>query len=132
MAKGSVGHGFNGSAARPTPPVVPVCGGAREAYARRMRIIAIERPVPGVDAAAFTEDVLRDEAGAAWRLYRSGQIRDLYFRADRHDAVLFLEADNVEAGRRIVDQLPLVRERLVDFELIPLEAYPGFERLFAR
>jgi hypothetical protein len=30
-----------------------------------------------------------------------------------------------------LDTLPLVRERLIGFELVPLTAYPGFARLFA-
>jgi hypothetical protein len=30
-----------------------------------------------------------------------------------------------------LDTLPLVREKLIGFELIPLMAYPGFARLFA-
>jgi hypothetical protein len=97
-----------------------------------MRIIAIERPVPGVAETAFTDALLRDEAAQVWRLHRSGDIREPCFRADRHDAVLFLEAADVAAARRVLEQLPLVREGLIDFELIPLEAYPGFERLFAR
>jgi hypothetical protein len=28
--------------------------------------------------------------------------------------------------------LPFVREGLINFELIPLKAYPGFARLFTR
>jgi muconolactone delta-isomerase len=96
-----------------------------------MRVIAIERSVPGVGDAAFTEDILREEAAQAWRLHRRGEVRELYFRADRPAAVLFLEADDLPAARRIVEQLPLVRAGLIEFELIPLEAYPGFERLFA-
>jgi len=29
-----------------------------------------------------------------------------------------------------LNTLPLVKEGLITFELIPLKAYPGFERLF--
>jgi hypothetical protein len=36
----------------------------------------------------------------------------------------------VAAGRKIVRELPLVRAGLIDFELVPLKAYPGFARLF--
>ena len=32
----------------------------------------------------------------------------------------------------VLAQLPFVREGLIIFELIPLKAYPGFERLFAK
>jgi hypothetical protein len=97
-----------------------------------MRIVALEQPVPGVADTRFSDAILRAEAEAVWALYRGGAIRELYFRADRHAAVLFLEAADLAAARGIVEQLPLVRERLIEFELVPLEAYPGFERLFAR
>jgi len=96
-----------------------------------MKLIALERPVPGVADEAFTAEILREEALRAWDLYQSGALRELYFRADRKEAVLFLEAEDVAAGKRILGELPLVREGLIDFELVPLAPYPGFSRLFA-
>jgi hypothetical protein len=54
----------------------------------------------------------------------------LYFRADRHEAVLVLECADVDEARSVLNTLPLVREQLIGFELIPLKAYPGFARLF--
>jgi len=96
-----------------------------------MRLIALERPMPGVAGEAFTAELLREEALRAWDLYQSGAIRELYFRADRAEAVLVLEAQDVAAARGILSELPLVRARLIDFELVPLVPYPGFGRLFA-
>jgi len=55
----------------------------------------------------------------------------LYFRADREEAVLVLECADVEEARAALNTLPLVREKLIGFDLIPLKAYPGFARLFA-
>ncbi len=95
-----------------------------------MKIIALERPVPGAAEEAFTPELLRDEAARAWELHQSGAIRELHFRADREEAVLVLEAPDVGTARRTLDQLPLVRAGLIDFELVPLRAYPGFARLF--
>ena len=96
-----------------------------------MRVIAIERPVPGVADAAFTAPLLREKARHAWELYQAGKLRELCFRADREEAVLFLEAPDLPAARAVLAKLPLVREGLIDFELVPLAAYPGFARLFA-
>ncbi len=96
-----------------------------------MKILAVERPVPGVAGEAFTPDLLREEALRAWELHQSGAIRELYFRADREEAVLVLEAADVTAARKTVEQLPLVRAGLLEFDLVPLRAYPGFARLFA-
>jgi hypothetical protein len=96
-----------------------------------MRIIALERPVPGVRDDAFTPALLREEAEAAWALHQAGTIRELCFRTDREEAVLFLEAPDLAAAGELLARLPLVRERLIAFELVPLRAYPGFARLFA-
>jgi muconolactone delta-isomerase len=97
-----------------------------------MKIIALERSVPDVADDAFTEDLLREEAARAWDLHQRGAIRELYFRADRQEAVLVLEAADPAAARAVLEQLPLVRARLIDFDLVPLAAYPGFARLFAK
>lgn len=95
-----------------------------------MRILAIERAVRGVSTDRFTRELLESEAEHAWRLHQAGLIRELYFRADRHDAVLVLEAASVDEARAGLAGLPLVEAGLIDFELIPLRAYDGFARLF--
>ncbi len=96
-----------------------------------MKILAIEHDPPAVTGEQFTEPLLKAEAQRAWELHQAGLIRELYFRADRHEAVLILECAHVDEARSILDTLPLVREKLIGFELIPLIAYPGFARLFA-
>lgn len=96
-----------------------------------MKILAIEHELPG----AVTEDFQRhakEEARRAWDLHQSGLIRELYFRADRDEAILVLECESTEEAQRTLAELPFVREGLIAFELIPLKAYPGFERLFSR
>jgi hypothetical protein len=95
-----------------------------------MKILALEQELPG-----HTEDdfapYLKAEAERVWALYQEGLIRELYFRADRSEAVLVLECASLDEARAALDSLPLVRAGLIDFELIPLRPYPGFSRLFA-
>jgi hypothetical protein len=45
--------------------------------------------------------------------------------------VLMLECEDMEDARNILATLPLVEHRLIEFDIIPLRAYPGFKRLFA-
>ena len=52
-----------------------------------MKILAIERELPGATAEAFRPH-LKAEARRVWELYQTGVIRELYFRADEHVAVL--------------------------------------------
>jgi muconolactone delta-isomerase len=95
-----------------------------------MKIIALEKEVPGITDDRFTPEILRTEAARAWELYQSGIIRELYFRHDRQEAVLILECKDAEEARSVLATLPLVKRGLIAFEVIPLTAYPGFTRLF--
>lgn len=95
-----------------------------------VKILALEQDIPAASAAQFRPH-LRAEATRAWELYQAGTLRELYFRADESRAVLVLECASVEEARAVLDTLPLVREGLIAFEIIPLKPYPGFERLFA-
>ena len=94
-----------------------------------MKIIALEKEKPTATAVSFTQ-FARAEAQKAWELHQAGFIREIYFRADENSAVLVLEADSVDSAREQLRQLPLVNNNLIEFELIPLKAYPGFARLF--
>ena len=68
-----------------------------------MKILALE--VEGASAEQF-KPYLEAEARRAWDLYQSGVIREIFFRADRSEAIL------------------------IRFDIIPLVPYPGFARLF--
>ena len=96
-----------------------------------MKILALEQELPGHTEDDFSP-YLKAEAERVWALYQEGLIRELYFRADRNEAVLVLECASLDEARAALDSLPLVRAGLIDFELIPLRPYPGFSRLFAR
>jgi hypothetical protein len=94
-----------------------------------MKILALELEMPGHTSGDFALH-LKAEAERVWALYQEGVIRELYFRADRGEAVLVLECTSLDEARAALDALPLVRAGLIDFELIPLRPYPGFARLF--
>lgn len=95
-----------------------------------MKILALEKETPGKGPEQFTPH-LKAEAARVWELYKSGHLREIYFRQDRQEAVLVLECADVEAAGELLASLPLVQAGLIDFEVIPLVPYPGFERLFA-
>lgn len=95
-----------------------------------MKLLALETEGPEYAPAAFTTDLLEAEALALWRLQQEGTVRAAYFRLDRKDAVLELEAPDLDTARRALAALPLVETGLVTFTLIPLRPYDGFERLF--
>jgi hypothetical protein len=94
-----------------------------------MKIIALEQELPNATAKQF-HLLAKDEARAAWNLYKSGSIREMYFRADQHTAVLVLECETTSEAAALLAGLPFVRAGLITFELVPLQAYDGFARLF--
>ncbi len=95
-----------------------------------MKILAIERELPGATAEAFRPH-LKAEARRVWELYQAGVVRELYFRADEHVAVLMLECEDADAARAVLDTLPLVQAGLITFDVWPLIPYSGFARLFS-
>jgi muconolactone delta-isomerase len=96
-----------------------------------LKILALEADTPGANEGAFTVALLQAESRRAWELVQTGVIRELYFRADRHAAVLVLECASTQEAHDVLATLPLVAAGLIIFEVIPLVPYPGFARLFS-
>lgn len=96
-----------------------------------MKLIALEIEKEGLTSADF-QPYLKDEALAVWDLYKQGFVREIHFRKDRHTAVLVMECESVNHARTLLANLPLVKNNLITFEIIPLKPYPGFERLFGK
>jgi hypothetical protein len=96
-----------------------------------MKILALEHELPNATAEGF-QQYAKDEARKVWELVQAGVIREANFRVDRSEAVLVLECPSVEDAREALSTLPFVQNKLITFELIPLKAYPGFERLFVQ
>lgn len=94
-----------------------------------MKILALEIETAGVKPEQFGPH-LNAEARRVWELYQKGLIRELYFRADRSEAVLILECADLSEAQQMLASLPLVQAGLINFEVIPLIPYPGFARLF--
>lgn len=94
-----------------------------------MKILAIERELSCATKEGFYLHA-NAEARRVWELVQEGVIRETCFRADRDEAVLTLECASVEEAQ--LSTLPFVKNGLIEFEFIPLKAYPGFERLFAK
>ena len=96
-----------------------------------MKVLAREHELPDAAIEQFYRCAV-PEARALWDLYQAGVIRESCFHADRSEALLVLECPSVEEAREALSTLPFVQNQLIAFELIPLKAYPGFERLFAK
>jgi muconolactone delta-isomerase len=94
-----------------------------------MKILALEKDIPGAAVERFQVHA-KAEAFRVWELYQSGVLREVYFRADRNEAVLVLECSGSAEAHDVLESLPLVKAGLITFDVIPLVPYPGFARLF--
>jgi long-subunit acyl-CoA synthetase (AMP-forming) len=95
-----------------------------------MKILALSHDVPGATNEQFRPH-LKAEAARVWELVQSGIVREIYMRPDISSAVIMLECGSVAEARTVLDTLPLVREKLIAFEVAALEPYAGFARLFS-
>lgn len=94
-----------------------------------MKILALEKEILNYSGSDYS-NILADEAKTVWDLQKQNIIREIYFRADVKCAVIVLECDNVEHADEILNNLPLVKKGIIEFDIIPLMAYNGYERLF--
>jgi hypothetical protein len=95
-----------------------------------MKILAIEIELDGVVWENETE-TLKAEAQQVYQHYLDGYIREIYFNQD-HKAVLVLECDSTEKASAILNELPLVKNKLIEFVIMELNPYDGFSRLFEK
>jgi hypothetical protein len=95
-----------------------------------MKFLAISREIPPVHWDSLGE-LLKEEAIILHTLYLSDQVREFYF-TDEGEAALILECQSREDALALLQQLPLVRNGMIRFDLLKLNPYTGFARLMNR
>ncbi len=93
-----------------------------------MKFLAISKEMLPVDWDAL-RIILAEEARVLHNLYLDGLVREFYF-TDEDEAVLMLECTSKDAARELLQQLPLVQQGFIGFEVMELKPYTGFSRLF--
>ena len=94
-----------------------------------MRILCLDRPKPGATMEKYQPYML-DEVRHTWQAYKSGIVRDIYFRQDRPGVAVFVECASVDEAQKALAEFPLVKAGLIDFEVIPLGSFANWELLF--
>lgn len=94
-----------------------------------MKILAIWRVKEGADMGKV-KDYLVEEERFAWRTYLDDVLREHYESDMPAPAVSVLEAESVEAAKKIFADLPLLREGLITAEYYPLRPFRNWEFLF--
>jgi hypothetical protein len=92
-----------------------------------MQHLAILRVNP--DATEEKQEPLRrPEASKVWELMKKDVLRSIHFIPK--GAVLHLETKDGAEAEDYLKQLPMVRERIVSVELLPLQPFTGLKDLF--
>jgi hypothetical protein len=94
-----------------------------------MKILALEKEAEGVIPEQFAPH-FKNEALKVWELLKKEIVREIYFTKEGHNAVIILECEDETEAEGLLNDLPLVKEGLISFTIIPLVPYDGFERLF--
>ncbi len=96
---------------------------------RTVRILAIDRLLPGVTLEQMAPH-FEAESRHAWQLYKQGLFREILFRQDHPGVVISMECFDLDEAKAILAELPLVKAGLIEFDLIPVGAFPMWETLF--
>ncbi|MBN3751680.1 superoxide dismutase [Paraburkholderia sp. Tr-20389] len=95
-----------------------------------MKLLCLDIPLPGSSPEKY-QPYLLDETRHCWQLYKSGIVRDIHFRQDRPGVAIIVECDSVDSARKYLGEFPLAKIGLIDWEIIPLGPFMGWEALFA-
>lgn len=95
-----------------------------------MKFLCLDIPQPGASLEQYHPH-MQDEARHGWQLYKSGVIRDIYFRQDRPGVAVIAEADSLEVAKKALSEFPLARAGLIAWDVIPLGPFINWELLFA-
>ena len=92
-----------------------------------MKILAIEKELVGVDWSNKSK-ILENEARQVYKLYLSGYLSEIYFN-ENQCAVLIIDCDSKEKATELLYTLPLVVGGFIQFDLMQLKPYTGFDRI---
>lgn len=95
-----------------------------------MKFFCLDVPRSGATMEQYQPHMI-SEVRHAWQLYKDGFIREIYFRQDRPGVVIVAEGDSVEEVKAALNEFPLAKAGLIDFDMIPVGPFTHWEALFA-
>jgi len=95
-----------------------------------MKLLAIEKETNVVNWDEENETLI-NESYQVYHLFQEGIIRDIYF-TETENAVIILECASREEAIIVLETLPLVKAGLINFEVMELRPYTGFDRIIQK
>jgi len=94
-----------------------------------MKIIAYDRFKADVTMETI-RPYIKEEVANVWRLWKAGIVRENYARADVPGVVIVFECSGLDEAKRYVDDFPLSKAGLLEWDYIPLDAPLPLEFVF--
>jgi hypothetical protein len=99
--------------------VAPISGLSQTTSNKVTDVLVTLTVKPGVTRDQIVK-VMHDEVSGTVRAYLDGKIRQWYSRADGKGVVFILNCASVEEAKATMEQLPLAKLNLMDYEYLPL------------
>ncbi len=77
---------------------------------------------------SIQSELLKCEAKHILEFYQNGAIRNIWF-SEKRDAILIIESESKEKVQTMLNDFPLVKAKLIRYQIVTLLPYTGFERL---
>jgi hypothetical protein len=94
-----------------------------------MKILVLLNTTPAANPESI-KPLAVPENKMAWELYKTGMIREMYFRGDSKGAVLVLESPDLASAEATMKKLPMVEAGLLEAQLIVLNPFTQIEFAF--
>ena len=95
-----------------------------------MKYLAIEKEMASIDWQSAGE-ILKKEARQVYSIYLEGVLREIYL-TEHNNAVLILECKDEDEAREALGTLPLVKEKMIEFDIVQLLPYRGMLRIMEK
>jgi hypothetical protein len=99
--------------------MAPIPGTAQTPPNRITDVMVTLTVKPGITRDQVVK-VMKEEVTATVRLYLDGKIRQWYSRADGRGVVFILACNSVEEAKARMEQLPLAKLNVMDYDYLPL------------
>ena len=90
-----------------------------------MKLLCLDIPQANATMEQY-QPYINAEVQHGWSLYKSGVVRDIYFRQDRPGVAII-----AEAARAALMEFPLGKAGFINWDIIPLGPFLNWELLFA-
>ncbi len=75
--------------------------------------------------------LIKSEVAKVWEMHLSGHLRSAHLIHDNGGVTMMFEAEDREEVERLLHELPMIRQDLFGYEILPLAPFTGFSVLFA-